>query len=192
VYAGHFDFSVAMLQRVPALYTGLECADLLATVRDASWLAATVNTAAGRQVNEQVRDSLTAIVRDPALTTQLWHRIQPHLPASMSAEWGSVRQVVRPVGLYEPLRIYRYEVGHHFGLHSDQSYARDHLRSLLTLMVYLDDDFDGGETTFPDQHETVVPVTGDALWFQHAVLHAGTKVTRGTKHVLRTDVLFAV
>ena len=32
--------------------------------------------------------------------------------------------------------------------------------------------------------------TGDALWFQHMVLHAGKPVTRGVKHVLRTDVLF--
>ena len=63
-------------------------------------------------------------------------------------------------------------------------------RSLLTLLVYLDDDFDGGATDFPEQGETVTPRAGDALWFQHALLHAGRPVTRGTKHVLRTDVLY--
>ena len=190
MYAGHFDFAVPMLQRIPALYSPDECAAIVASLGDSEWLAATINTAQGRAVNEAVRNSLTAIVRDGALVHQLWARIQPHLPPSMSAEWGGSRATVRPIGLFEPLRIYRYEVGHHFGVHSDQSYARGETRSLLTLMVYLDEDFDGGATTFTELGETVVPRTGDALWFQHAVLHAGSMVTRGTKHVMRTDVLF--
>jgi predicted 2-oxoglutarate/Fe(II)-dependent dioxygenase YbiX len=58
------------------------------------------------------------------------------------------------------------------------------------LLLYLDDDFDGGQTDFPEQHLTVAPRAGDALWFQHAVLHEGKPITRGTKHVLRTDVLY--
>ncbi len=148
MYAGHFDFAVPMLQRIPALYSKGECAAILRSFDSAEWLAATINTAQGRAVNEALRNSLTAIVREPVLVSTLWSRIQPHLPTRMSAEWNGARQVVRPVGLYEPLRIYRYEVGHHFGVHSDQSYARGEARSLLTLMVYLDEDFDGGATTF--------------------------------------------
>jgi predicted 2-oxoglutarate/Fe(II)-dependent dioxygenase YbiX len=69
-------------------------------------------------------------------------------------------------------------------------YTRDTARSLLTLLVYLDDDFDGGETDFPEEKQTIRPRAGDALWFQHALLHAGNAVTRGTKHVLRSDVLY--
>jgi predicted 2-oxoglutarate/Fe(II)-dependent dioxygenase YbiX len=117
-------------------------------------------------------------------------RIAPHLPPTMTTAWDGPRCTVHAHGLFSPLRIYRYEVGHHFGLHSDQSYTRDNARSLLTLLLYLDDDFDGGETEFPEQGLTVAPCTGDSLWFQHAVLHAGKPVTRGIKHVLRTDVLY--
>jgi prolyl 4-hydroxylase len=190
VYAGHFDFAVPMVQRIPALYSREECEAILASLGNAEWLAATVNTAQGRQVHENVRNSLTAVVRDHALASQLWQRVQSQLPASMSAEWGAGRATVRPIGLFEPLRVYRYEVGHHFGVHSDQSYARDDARSLLTLMLYLDDSFEGGATTFPEIGDTVIPRAGDALWFQRAVLHAGSPVKRGTKHVLRTDVLF--
>ena len=57
-------------------------------------------------------------------------------------------------------------------------------------MLYLDDDFDGGETDFPQQGTKIAPRAGHALWFQHMVLHAGLEVTRGVKHALRTDVLF--
>ena len=72
----------------------------------------------------------------------------------------------------------------------DQSYTLGDARSLLTLLLYLDEDFEGGETEFPEQGETIAPRAGNALWLQHAVLHAGKPVTRGTKHLLRTDVLY--
>ena len=48
-------------------------------------------------------------------------------------------------------------------------------------MVYLNADFEGGETEFPEQGRTIVPETGTALFFQHMVLHAGKSVSRGTK-----------
>ena len=192
MYAGHFDFTVPLLSRVAGLWTAEACEAVLATVRDAEWLAATINSAAGRVVNERVRNNDLALVRDPDLASQLLEQIRPHVPATMTAERDGRRAQVALTGRFSPLRVYRYHPGLHFGLHQDQSYHRDDgARSLLTLMVYLDDDFDGGETDFPEQHERIAPVRGDALWFQHSLLHAGLPVTRGVKHVLRTDVLYA-
>jgi hypothetical protein len=190
MYAGHFDFTVPLVGQVEGLYTRAECEALVASVADGEWLAATVNRATGREVDTKIRDNLTAIVRDPAVATTLWQRIAPHVPRAMTTAWDGPRVTATAFGLFEPLRVYRYEVGHHFGLHSDQSYTSGGDRSLLTLLVYLDDDFTGGETDFPEQQRTIVPRAGDALWFQHALLHAGKAVSRGTKHVLRTDVLY--
>lgn len=93
----------------------------------------------------------------------------------MTAEIGSRGRVQMNVtGVHVPLRIYRYEPGQHFGLHQDQSYfSQDGAKSLLTFMVHLNDDFEGGETDFPEQGETIIPKTGSALLFQHMLLHAG-------------------
>ena len=190
MYAGHVDFAQPMLQLVERLYTPEECVALLAAVAHAEWLPATINRPDGRGVDTRIRDNLTAIVREPAITATLFERIAPHLPAAMTSGWDGPRRAMRLHGLYEPPRVYRYDVGHHFGLHTDQSYTRGDARSLLTLLVYLDEDFDGGETDFPEERRTIAPRAGDALWFQHALLHAGKPVTRGTKHVLRTDVLY--
>lgn len=188
MYAGHFDFTVPLLAQVPGLWTAEECAAALATVDGADWLAAT----SGRVVNDRVRNNDVALVRDEALGDRLFAQVQPHLPATMSADWHGGRRRVSLAGLFRPLRIYRYQVGQHFGLHQDQSYQRhDGARSLLTLMVYLDDSFDGGETDFPEQNERITPVRGEGLWFQHMLLHSGRPVLRGVKHVLRTDVLYA-
>jgi prolyl 4-hydroxylase len=192
VYAGHFDFAQPLLRVVPALYSRAECAALIESVAGAEWLAATVNAAAGRVVNDRLRNNETAVIRDTAVADALWSRIVDEVPAAMSADWSDGRRSVHPVGLYLPLRIYRYRVGQQFGLHQDQSYSRGPgARSLLTLLVYLDDDFEGGETDFPEQQQTVTPRAGDALWFQHMLLHAGRAVTRGVKHVLRSDVVYA-
>ena len=64
------------------------------------------------------------------------------------------------------------------------------VRSMLTLVFYLNDGFEGGATDFPELRRTIEPRRGRALVFQHRVLHEATVVTRGEKLVLRTDVLF--
>lgn len=192
MYAGHFDFSHRLLWTVPGLYTPAECASIREGAANHEWLPATVNSAEGRVVAPTLRDNATAILRDPALTDELYRRILPHVPARMSAELGGRGRVSMDVaGVYSPARIYRYQPGQHFGLHQDQAYfGAGGTKSMLTLLVYLNDDFEGGETEFPEQGETIAPRTGTALLFQHMLLHAGRHVTRGTKLVLRSDVLY--
>jgi hypothetical protein len=112
------------------------------------------------------------------------------------------------------LRFYKYEKGEEYPEHFDGSYKRDvtlengdQLRqhSFLTLLLYLNDDFEGGHTRFfPDRqhcrflrdreikeptHE-VTPARGTALVNIHPILHEGSEVSRGVKYVLRTDILY--
>lgn len=192
LYVGHFDFTAPLLWTVPALFTTEECANILEQGKPGPWLAATVNAESGRVVDTRIRSSTTAVLRDPALADELFRRIRPHVPARMTTEMGDRGRIgMDVVGIYLPLRIYRYEVGQQFGLHQDQSYAGEGgTQSLLTLMVYLNEGFSGGETDFPEQSRTIVPKTGESLLFQHKLLHAGKPVTEGTKYVLRSDVLY--
>ena len=75
------------------------------------------------------------------------------------------------------------------------------VKSRLTFLMYLNDDFEGGETTFflPKKDGglggwKVQPKIGSVLVFpqgnEASLLHEGTKVTNGTKWVVRTDVLY--
>ncbi len=192
MYAGHFDFRHPLVWTAPDLFTAEECAGILAGVAGAEWLPATVNRSHGRAVDTQLRDNTVAILRDPALAEELFRRVRPHVPARMTAELGGKgRTEMEACGVFLPLRVYRYELGQHFGPHEDQSYfgPNDEV-SLLTLIVYLNEGFKGGETEFPEQERTIVPRTGTALLFQHRVLHAGNRVTSGTKFLLRSDVLY--
>ena len=192
LYVGHFDFTHPLLWTVPDLFTAAECAAMLEGAASSEWLPATVNSAEGRVVDTVIRSSTTAVLRDPALADDLFQRVRRHVPARMTTELGGRGRVPLDVsGVFVPLRIYRYEPGQHFGLHQDQSYSGEGgTRSLLTLMVYLNEGFTGGETWFPEQERTIVPRVGSALLFQHMLLHAGNAVEEGTKYVLRSDVLY--
>ncbi|APR87270.1 eukaryotic Peptidyl prolyl 4-hydroxylase, alpha subunit protein [Minicystis rosea] len=192
MYLGHFDFDHRLLWTVPELFSPAECAAIVAGADAHTWLPATVNRAEGRAVERGLRDSSTAVLHDRAIAEDLHRRVLPHVPAHMTAELhGGSRTRMAVAGVHVPVRIYRYEPGQHFGLHQDQSYfGADGTKSLLTFMVYLNDDFEGGETEFPEQDRIIVPKTGTALLFQHMVLHAGKRVTSGTKLVLRSDVLY--
>lgn len=78
------------------------------------------------------------------------------------------------------------------------------VKSRLTFLIYLNDDFEGGETTFflPNKKSSsngltsykVRPMKGSVLVFpqgnEASLLHEGTATTKGTKWVVRTDVLY--
>ena len=74
-------------------------------------------------------------------------------------------------------------------------------RSRLTFLIYLNDGFEGGCTTFYTPSSAgglrargVQPRAGSVLCFPQgnsaSLLHEGSAVTRGTKDVIRTDVLY--
>lgn len=121
------------------------------------------------------------IVDDAARARDLWQRVQGQIPAVMR-----YRQAI---GLNERLRFYRYDPGERFAAHVDAPFRRANgEESLLTFMIYLNDGFAGGETTFSDV--SVRPERGMALVFEHWLKHEGAAVTSGRKYVLRSDVMY--
>ncbi|AET38161.1 uncharacterized protein Ecym_2431 [Eremothecium cymbalariae DBVPG len=103
-------------------------------------------------------------------------------------------------GLNPQLRVYRYEEGHHFGKHYDESVKLDQLGTTQwTLLIYLSggDSLVGGDTIFyaPDNNkaEYIHPSKGLALLHKHGddcLLHEAQMVEKGVKWVLRSDVIF--
>ena len=129
------------------------------------------------------RDNARALLDDPDAAATLCRALRPHLPALP----GWTLHGVNP-----RLRLYRYRPGGYMAPHRDGSYQpAPGLQSLLTLLVYLSDACEGGETILhTDPPQAIPPRAGDALIFPHDLLHAGAPVRRGEKIVLRTDILF--
>ncbi len=95
-------------------------------------------------------------------------------------------------GVNERMRYFRYKPGTWFKPHADGSFARDETeRSLYTLIVYLNDGFEGGRTLFEvEPGVAITPREGMALMFQHPIVHEGEEVTAGTKYALRSELMY--
>lgn len=167
------------------------CDELIAHAESIGFEEATVHSSAGHVLDKQTRNNDRATTDDLELTDELWHRSRPYLPATFKS-----RDLV---GLNERLRFYRYDPGQKFDWHQDGYFERPNgERSQFTLLIYLNDGFQGGGTSFADPYGrlfgdqfTVVPKKGAALLFYHHLDHRGDELTAGRKYVLRTDVMFS-
>lgn len=154
-------------------------------------------------------------VVDQAFHDQLWARVQPYVPSHVGGR--------KARGINRRFRVYRYVPLAEYRCHIDGAWPpsgvdpvtkayqydaspRDAKQSsLFTFLVYLNDEFEGGETTFfiPSIREGIMnaypvnPVMGSVAMFPHgeakgALLHEGTGVRKGAKYVIRTDVEYDV
>jgi prolyl 4-hydroxylase len=68
------------------------------------------------------------------------------------------------MALQEQLQVVRYKIGGFFNGHYDSSSG---LNRYLTFLIYLNDDFTGGETVFSKLGKSVKPEQGKAILFQN-------------------------
>jgi predicted 2-oxoglutarate/Fe(II)-dependent dioxygenase YbiX len=175
---------------LPDVLSPDECAAYIDLSEKLGYEAATINTAGGVQHRPDVRNNDRVIHDDADLAETLWQLIAPYLPATVADR--------KVLGFNERFRFYRYDADQRFDWHMDGYFERDNgERSFYTVLFFLNDDFEGGETRFRvrdgDGVKTVVvkPVTGQVLVFRHELLHEGAAVTTGRKYILRTDVMYS-
>jgi len=150
------------------------------------------------------------------INTAIYERCVPVMPPEESG--GEV------AGINRRWRFYKYNPGDIFRAHVDPdgwtgsgfdkagnllSDCYGDRVSRMTILMYLNDEFEGGGTRFfmdavgarlgnanrCGRTVTVHPVKGSALCFYHghhplSPWHEGAKLSNGTKYVIRSDVLF--
>ena len=166
------------VRRAVAAFTPAECAHIARAADDLLAPAAVVDPRTGRSVPHPIRTSDVAVigpVREDPVIRALNQRI-----AALSAT---------RIGQGEALTVLRYRPGQQFRLHSD-ILPQVRNQRVATVLVYLNDDFTGGETSFPDHGLVIRPRVGDAIIFDnvdaagHALAtarHAGEPVRSGVK-----------
>ncbi|HEU0203578.1 MAG TPA: 2OG-Fe(II) oxygenase [Burkholderiaceae bacterium] len=180
-----------------------ECAALIAAAERRGLRAAESDYPPSYRNNDR------QVVDDPVLARRLFARLQGRVPQSIvEKQSGAPATTWRLEGLNERIRLCRYRAGQQFGIHQDGVHHRGRdCRSKLTLMIYLTDaaDFEGGDTLFyaagpavPAEGDDLVtpvvarvrPRAGSLIVFDHRIWHAGAVVTRGVKHILRSDLIY--
>ncbi|KAG0249540.1 hypothetical protein BG011_009203 [Mortierella polycephala] len=151
---------------------------------------------------------------DDQLLTHIFDRCKAHFPETSGDGQGAV-------GINSRWRVYRYVPGAIYRIHVDGQWPGSGLDpvtgeylydayggtrwSRLTFLVYLNDEFEGGGTTFFTPSADVgfmdaraaSPRAGGVLCFPHgeaagSLLHEGSPVLQGAKYIIRADVLYAV
>ena len=168
------------IHTLPRALNRARCQELIAYAESLGFGDAPVTTAHGPVMRKDIRNNDRVMTDDESLAAELWAAISEVAPSYKERQ---------PIKLNERLRFYRYRPGQRFDWHYDGSFRRPGERSFYTLMFYLNEDFEGGETSFKDD-ATIHPKTGDALMFMHRQLHTGAEVTRGVKYVIRTDIMY--
>jgi prolyl 4-hydroxylase len=106
-----------------------------------------------------------------------------------------------PIENQEQIHIVKYNIGgeykeHHDFFHPDTDYYNTHIerggQRVYSCLFYLNDDFEGGDTTFPKMKYVVNPALGklviwknlnDDLSINPDSLHAGLPVIKGEKWI---------
>ena len=162
----------------PALFSPAECKYL--AMLAAPWLEQARVTVDGdeKQV-ETVRDADSSAISH--LTEDLIvQRINRCIAAATGTrpEWG------------EPLNVLRYKQGQQFRPHHDGRGSGEGPMRIMTALIWLNEQFDGGETEFPRLKIRVRGGIGDMLVFRNfrddgseddRLIHAGLPVSQGVK-----------
>jgi hypothetical protein len=169
--------------------TADECAAIIACADEKGFEAAALRTTAdGDYYNSEIRKSQRCIIDSPAFADSLWQRIEHIVPSV----WTDGEEAA---GLNERIRILRYEPGDEFKTHADGTFTRPGLGliSKLTLLIYLNDNYEGGYTTYLCERDVpIVPSTGAVVLQDQNIMHYVPPLLRGVKYAVRTDVMYRV
>ena len=168
-------------------FTNEECDGFVDFSEKQGFVDAPINTKEGEVMNKDYRNNDRYVWDRPEVAAQMFPLMKDLVPPVVEGngfKW-------EPCGLNERFRFYRYREGQSFKPHIDGAFKRNEDEiSLITALIYLSEDFEGGETYLISDNEKIVPKKGMLLLFDHKILHAGMPVISGTKYVIRTDVMY--
>lgn len=178
------DHKQAYIVKVPDLLSPEECQALISKIESLGPEVATINTRFGAAVRTEVRNNDRVMFDDEAFAQSLLDRVRGKAPKEIHG--------MKLVGVNERFRCYRYKPGMRFAPHMDGAFHRNESeQSCYSFLIYLNEDFEGGNTTFATEPEVSIrPKTGMGLLFQHPIIHEGSVVTAGVKYVARTDLMY--
>lgn len=203
-----------------------KCNSIIDTANSKGWNSSSPSGGGhGRTGKEDARTNKFCVFHDTELSERLFDTVKSSLPTDLTflgqnVYFNSVTKGSEwtPKLVYDKMRVYKYEVGDSFPEHIDYKVKRTVFRdgreyiqqSFLSLLVYLNEDFEGGQTGYwPDHngihcrflraeeklgskksHQIMIkPKTGMMVVQDQNILHEGLPTLKGNKYILRTDII---
>ncbi|AYV83792.1 MAG: hypothetical protein Hyperionvirus11_65 [Hyperionvirus sp.] len=132
-------------------------------------------------------DFKNAVYIDQVTSDLLYHRLKQFISANDQLNIITNNNLIA-FGCYQP--------GQEFGIHTDTGLYYNNEKQLATtytLLIYLNDNFNGGLTTFYDSALTeicsIIPKRGRALLFDIDLAHKGNKVQDNSKYWIGIEII---
>jgi Rps23 Pro-64 3,4-dihydroxylase Tpa1-like proline 4-hydroxylase len=176
-----------------------ECNEILELIKFKKFQKATIGDNK-KSVETDTRNNSRTFIEDHKFSEKLWNKFKSIeiIPKTMT------NGVFKLSGLYKHTLFYKYNEGEYFKEHFDGDRKDLNKKSFFTVLIYLNEDFEGGETTFI-HHKRIMkknklkeelvltpikPKKGQLLVFRHNILHEGSILKSGEKIVLRSDIMY--
>eukprot|EP01012_Entosiphon_sulcatum_P031466 TRINITY_DN3979_c0_g1_i5.p1 TRINITY_DN3979_c0_g1~~TRINITY_DN3979_c0_g1_i5.p1 ORF type:complete len:598 (-),score=84.68 TRINITY_DN3979_c0_g1_i5:209-1975(-) len=163
-----------------------------------------------------LRNHRRVLARGAEVQSELFARLGQGLTAedSLCVRPTACTGVWHPTPLNDCIKFARYGPAQRFRPHCDAKWEESETEATIyTVLVYLNEGFSGGRTLFygsashlldtaekgcgeidpaalPPAKVAIMPRTGNAVVFNHDVIHEGEVVECGTKYVLRCEIVF--
>ena len=175
--------SMVDIQVVDDFLTATECADLISMAETKLAPSLTYDEQDLCKENRVRRTSETAWLNGPDVAW-LSARVAKHSST--------------PACIQQQVQVVRYKTGGFFTPHYDHCVSSDRIH---TYLMYLNDDFEGGETHFPVIDKTILPKKGKLAKFTNidnkgsvikCSYHGGNKVVSGVKWICTVWILTGI
>ena len=145
--------------------------------------------------HQSYRSNKRVIVEDTETSQVLFERTKHLVPQTYTDSEGNIWDLF---SLNSRWRFCRYTPGQHFlAPHEDGFYAFDKdTRSWFTYMLYMNEGYSEGRTTFIKDRFTreevahVEPKDGLCIVFPHHLLHFGSVLKDGVKYLMRSELMY--
>lgn len=167
----------------PGIYTldllsPSECTNVIQAAEANAWKAARVKNSKKNlvEVQSNVRSASSQTLNEQSDVGRLLHqRLNNVIRPIVYHRWH------RDFPRHSPVEVVRYIPGGFYKAHTDSG-RRSHSR-YITMVCYLNDDFTGGGTYFPNADYRVKPEQGMAVLFPADYLHQADTVQEGMKYI---------
>nr|QBK88155.1 MAG: 2OG-Fe(II) oxygenase superfamily protein [Marseillevirus LCMAC202] len=124
----------------------------------------------------------------PKIAEQFYQVIKPYVHDVYHAANGGDWEFI---GVNPIIPWAMYKAGEEFGRHQDTPVKHKEGEDKMTCLIYLNDDFEGGQTFIEDTDEyPIEPKQGTALIFDIDLWHRGHQVESGKKYWVGFEMIF--
>lgn len=178
-----------ILLSIDDIFKKKECEDLIKISEKRGYKTASLYTDSdGKEhIEEDFRKSKRCIIDNEDFAKRLEKIIYKYIP--------KVYNNKKYHSINPRFRFLKYNEGGYFARHSDSYYKTNTTISQITILIYLNDDYEGAYTTFyssPYDKDGIIlkPKKGMVCLMDQDIGHSVPELKSGTKYVIRTELMY--